>query len=439
MVIDVRNLTKVYPIYNNKNDRLREALSLSRTVYHTDFHALKNVGFNIKRGETVGIIGQNGSGKSTLLKILTGVLSPTSGAVEVRGKVSALLELGAGFNPEMTGMENIYLNGTIMGYSREEMDIRVSSIIDFADIGEFINQPVKIYSSGMFIRLAFAVAVNVDPDILIVDEALAVGDMAFQAKCITKMTEIIERGVTVIFVSHDIGSIKSLCDRCIYLSEGSIILDGRSKTVTEAYLSDVRRKMNETFISDSNITKNTKARNIKDIDTLKHSDQSIIKDWEGFKKKVNLFREGNGSARVIYAELLDLENSELLIAEFNQRVKIRIIIEFFEEKQVAIAYHIRDDRNINILGSGTFLENQELVQGRSGDRMIVEFTTNLPLTDGDYNISIVISQPFNSENAIFFDVVKNAILFKVQKPEQKKIWDKVYLKNEITILKIRGH
>lgn len=214
--IKINHLSKVYKIFDKSSDRVREALNPFGKRYSKDFYALNDVSLTIKKGETVGIIGKNGAGKSTLLKVITGVLTPTSGSIQVNGRIASLLELGAGFNPEMTGIENIYMNGTIMGYSKDEMDARLQNIIDFADIGDFINQPVKMYSSGMFARLAFAVNAFVEPDILIVDEALSVGDAFFQAKCIDKMKKMMEKGTTVLFVSHDWGgSQKYLPYRCI--------------------------------------------------------------------------------------------------------------------------------------------------------------------------------------------------------------------------------
>lgn len=247
IAIKVENLTKTYPIYNSKNDRMKEAFSLTRKKYHKDFNALNNISVEIKRGESIGIIGQNGSGKSTLLKILTGILSPTSGSAQVNGKVSALLELGAGFNPEMTGMENIYLNGTIMGYTKEEMEKRVPKIVTFADIGDFIGQPVKTYSSGMFARLAFAVAINVEPDILIIDEALSVGDTFFQNKCFHKLEELRKSRITIIFVSHDLSSIKQMCDKVLWLDKGQKISFGDKNKVCTEYHATLLKKNNLLF------------------------------------------------------------------------------------------------------------------------------------------------------------------------------------------------
>ena len=234
-MIQCENITKKYALYSRKVDRLLEAMRPGGRSYHKDFYALQGITFSMHKGECVGIVGKNGSGKSTLLKILTGVLTPTEGSVHVQGRVSALLELGAGFNPEYTGYENIYLNGSIMGYSREEMQRKLPEIIEFADIGDFINQPVKIYSSGMFVRLAFAVAISVDPEILIIDEALAVGDVFFQLKCYKKIEDFKKQGKTILFVSHDQSSIIKYCDRAILLDKGRMVCDGAPKEVIDEY------------------------------------------------------------------------------------------------------------------------------------------------------------------------------------------------------------
>lgn len=218
IAISVNDVSKMYKLYDNPMDRLKESLGLSRKKKYKEHYALNHVSFQVHKGETVGIIGTNGSGKSTILKIITGVLSPTGGEVSVNGRISALLELGAGFNGEYSGLENVYLNGSMIGFSREEIDAKLQSILDFADIGEFIHQPVKTYSSGMFVRLAFAVAINIDPEILIVDEALSVGDVFFQAKCYRKFEEFKEMGKTILFVSHDLSSIGKYCDPGLFFS-----------------------------------------------------------------------------------------------------------------------------------------------------------------------------------------------------------------------------
>ena len=241
VAISVEHLSKRYKLYNKPSDRLKEALG--KKVQVREHYALHDVTFQIRKGECVGIIGTNGSGKSTVLKIITGVVNPTEGEVKVNGRISALLELGAGFNMEYTGLENIYLNGTMMGFSREEIDQKLDDILQFADIGDFVHQPVKTYSSGMFVRLAFAVAINVDPDVLIVDEALAVGDTRFQLTCMDKFLDFVNQGKTILFVIHDVNSIKRFCNRVIWMNQGKIIQDGNTDEVTDHYLDFLKSEL----------------------------------------------------------------------------------------------------------------------------------------------------------------------------------------------------
>lgn len=243
IAISAINVSKKYLLYDSPRYRLMEALHPFRKKYHHDFWALHDVSFNVRKGEVVGIIGRNGSGKSTLLQILAGTLTPTSGEACINGRVAALLELGAGFNPELTGIENVYFNGTLMGISREEMDSRLDSILAFADIGEFVHQPVKTYSSGMFVRLAFAVSVCVEPEILIVDEALSVGDMVFQQKCLDRLRVLKEKGVTILLVTHDIMLTRNYCERVVYLQKGRVALIADAETAGEAYIKDMKSEI----------------------------------------------------------------------------------------------------------------------------------------------------------------------------------------------------
>ena len=235
IAISINHLSKVYKLYDKPVDRLKESLGLTKQKKYREHYALRDVSFQVKRGETVGIIGTNGSGKSTILKIITGVLNPTQGEVQVNGRISALLELGAGFNMEYSGLENVYLNGTMIGFTREEIDKKLDDILAFADIGDFIHQPVKTYSSGMFVRLAFAVAINIEPEILIVDEALSVGDVFFQAKCYKKFEDFKKMGKTILFVSHDLGSISKYCDRVVLLDKGVKRQEGNPKEIVNLY------------------------------------------------------------------------------------------------------------------------------------------------------------------------------------------------------------
>lgn len=284
VVISVKNLTKTYKIYDKPIDRLKEAISPFKKVYSKEFNALSDISFEVYKGDILGILGKNGSGKSTLLKIITGVLSPTYGIVNRFGKISSILELGAGFNMEYTGIQNIYLNGTIAGYSEEEINERLDNIVSFADIGDFINQPVKTYSSGMFARLAFSVAINVDPDILIVDEALAVGDLDFQLKCMDKFNEFRDLGKTILYVSHDINSIKRYCNRCIWLRNGHIESNGDTNTITDRYIDFLKRKEQEEntkgYVISSTIGEINSIQILnkynEEIDTINYGDEVII-------------------------------------------------------------------------------------------------------------------------------------------------------------------
>lgn len=242
LAINVTNVSKHYKLYARPFDRLKEALHPFKKKFHNDFCALEDISFKVKKGEIIGILGTNGSGKSTILKIITGLLNPTEGSVAVNGKISALLELGAGFNHEFTGIENVYLNGTMMGFSKESMDSRMEEILSFADIGEFIYQPVKTYSSGMFARLAFAVAINIEPDILIVDEALAVGDMYFQEKCYEKMKQMVKSGATILFVSHSLPAIRNFCQRAIWIEKGVLRDQGRADLICDKYREYIESK-----------------------------------------------------------------------------------------------------------------------------------------------------------------------------------------------------
>lgn len=432
-VISVKNLTKTYRLYENTKQRILEGLFPFVKPKHQEFHALDDVSFDIHKGEIVGIIGKNGSGKSTLLKIITGVLQGTSGVVDVKGRVSALLELGSGFNPEYTGLENIYMNGTLMGVTREEMSKRVQEIVDFADIGDFINQPVKNYSSGMFVRLAFAVAINVDADILIVDEALAVGDVAFQAKCMAKMSQIMKKGTTILFVTHDMNTVKRLCQKCIYLKKGKKVMEGPAEELADIYLREVREGMNaENQKVDIVYNENqVQMINREDVDTTK------IANDPDFDKKVSAFREGNGAVKVTSFELTDMQGKNIKTVDFNQKVKLRIAVEFMEEKSVAVSYHIRDDKNLELLGSSTRVEMDSLLQGKKGDRFLVEFVTKVPLLEGAYNITLVVSEPvILNRTALFNDYIENVAVFEVLENPRAKLWDKVYINNDLKIYNV---
>lgn len=427
--ISVKNLNKVYKLYKNPIDRMKEALGFFGKAYHDEYYALEKINFDIDQGDIVGIIGENGAGKSTLLKIITGVLTPSSGEVTINGKISALLELGAGFNPEYTGIENIYLNGLMMGYSNQEMESKIESIVEFADIGEFIYQPVKTYSSGMFVRLAFSVAISIEPDILIVDEALSVGDAFFQTKSMTKMKELFEKGKTVLFVTHDMSTVKALCKKSIYLEKGKIIAAGETKSIVNLYEQKIRN--NITKKSAMSFTENAISTNSFALGEI------LFEENEVFNQRVKDFREGNGNAVVTEIKLLNSEGEQIDAALFNERVIIRMYIKFNNDCVIGIGYHIRDSKNLEILGSNTVMEGIGEIYGKKGEKIVVDFRTNVPLLEGIYNITTVLSKiAVHNKSSIFEDYTQNGIVFRVEENKACKIWNKVYLENEINVTKI---
>ena len=431
--IEVEHLTKTYKLYENNKRRIIEGIFPFVQPQYKEFRALDDVSFKIKKGEIIGIIGKNGSGKSTLLKIITGVLNPTGGQTKINGRISALLELGAGFNPEYTGIENIYLNGTLNRITREEMSKRIDDIADFADIGDFINQPVKNYSSGMFVRLAFAVAVYSNPDILIVDEALAVGDAAFQAKCMARMNQIMKSGATVLFVTHDMNTVKRLCQRCIYLEHGKKIMEGPAEELADVYLKRIRASMNEEHLK---IESNEEQQGVEITYVNEEKKEDTIVN-EAFIERTKAFKEGTGEVEFVDLKLLDEEGRDPYSFAFDQLMRLKIKLRLNADVSFGVAYHIRDDKNMELLGSSTLRELRELIQGKKGDQYEITVSTRLPLIEGNYNITLVASTPvIENRTALFLDYIENASVFMVEENQQSKLWDKVYLKNEITVRKI---
>lgn len=426
--ISIKNLTKEYRIFENPSDRVKEIFNNGRKQYGYSHYALRDISLEIHEGEILGIIGVNGSGKSTLLKIITGVLTPSAGTVEVNGKISALLELGAGFNPDYTGIENIYFNGMVMGFSRKEIEQKIAGIIEFADIGDYIDQPVKTYSSGMYVRLAYAVAVSIEPDILIVDEALAVGDAYFQLKSMSKMQELFKKGKTVLFVSHDTASIKSLCKTALYLDKGQIVAYGPAKEVVELYETQIREGMSST-------KRGVESDEVDFVDTssIANSRDSFRYD-DAFVQRVAHSKEGSGEACVCALELRNSADEYVQIVDSKNSYKLRMYIEFIEDCKVAIGYHIRDNKNIPILGSNTVMENIGEINGHKGERVIVDFITKLPLQEGRYNVMTVISHTIiMNRSSEFIEVTKDGLYFDVMERKPIRIWNKVQIPNEVQI------
>lgn len=375
IAIKIESLSKIYRLYDKPIDRMKESLSISKKKYSKEHYALKNITFDVKKGDSIGIVGKNGSGKSTLLKIITGVLTQSQGSIEVNGKIAALLELGAGFNPEYTGIENIYLNGTMMGYTKEEMEKRVNPIVEFADIGEFINQPVKTYSSGMFARLAFAVAINVEPEILIVDEALSVGDTRFQIKCIDKMKELKEKGTTILFVSHATEQIKRFCNRAVWINNGEMMDIGESSEIIDKYES----YMLYGGIVDSNVNEKNEKKELVDDDDL----DPMIRPKED-----------------ILAKITEIKVDKTKLKTFDS-LEVTVKYEIYEQEILGflLGVAIYTPNREYIFGPNTHLDKIE-VPSKYGRHVVKYMIPSLTLMGGEYSIDVGI---FNNEGIVCID------------------------------------
>lgn len=374
--IKIEHLSKMYKLYDKPIDRLKESLGLTKKKLFYEHYALNDINFIINKGETVGIIGTNGAGKSTILKIITGVLNPTEGTVVVDGRISALLELGAGFNQEYTGIQNIYLNGTMMGFSKEEIDKRVDEIIKFADIGEFINQPVKTYSSGMFVRLAFAVAINIDPEILIVDEALSVGDVFFQAKCYRKFEEFKTQGKTILFVSHDLGSISKYCDRVILLNKGTKLCEGDPKEVLDIYKKVLVNQLDD--------------QDTKQEEQQETKQENITSTWkEMLSINPDTNEYGSKLAEIIDFSIEDKNNIITNNINKGEEFILRMKVQFNEIIQDPIfAFTIKDLKGTDITGTNTMLEKVNTTITKIGEIRNIEFKQKMNLQGGEYLLSL---------------------------------------------------
>ncbi|HWB87230.1 MAG TPA: ABC transporter ATP-binding protein [Bryobacteraceae bacterium] len=374
----VQNVSKLYRLYRRPSDRLRELVPGAGRV-HTDFWALRDISFAVEKGETLGLVGPNGCGKSTLLQIVSGILQPSTGRVVTRGRIAALLELGAGFNPEFTGRENVYLNGEIMGLSRAEIDRAMPSIESFAEIGDFMERPVKEYSSGMYVRLAFSTAIHVDPEILIVDEALAVGDAVFANRCVRKFEELRERKITVLFVSHDLGLVKQLSDRAILLLNGRIEAEGKPKDVINRYIGLVLERQ--------------EARDKKE-DRIGHT-----------------FRHGDGTSEILSVEILNSSGKPVTEVGAGEAITVRVRSRFREAKSdPMVGILIRTRIGMDVYGTNTRLEHLPLGDFEAGDELEVDFHIECWLTPQPYTLTVATQHSDGTshdwlDDAIAFDVV----------------------------------
>jgi lipopolysaccharide transport system ATP-binding protein len=395
-VVLVQNVSKLYRLYQRPADRIREILPFFSNQLHTDFWALQDISFQLERGEFLGLVGPNGCGKSTLLQIVCGILPPTNGRVVTQGRIAALLELGAGFNPEFTGRENVFLNGEIMGLSRVEIERAFPSIEAFADIGKFINRPVKEYSSGMYVRLAFSTAIHVDPDILIVDEALAVGDAVFANRCVRKFEELKQRGVTVLFVSHDLGLVKQLANRAMLLLGGRIEAQGSPRDVINRYIGLVLEKQK------SDAPRETKGS----------------------------FRHGDGTSEIREIRLLNSSGEPARAIASGERVTVRVRTVFHRAKNgPMVGILIRNRIGMDVYGTNTRVESIDLGDFAAGEQLNIEFHFDCWLTPQEYTLTVATQNADGSshdwvDDAIAFEVVDARAMAGVANLRAEVTWTK---------------
>jgi ABC-type polysaccharide/polyol phosphate transport system ATPase subunit len=416
-IIQADKISKCFRIYRHPSDHLKELLSFGRRRFHEPFWALKDIDIRVERGCCLGIIGENGSGKSTLLRVIAGVIRPTSGHVDVSGRVSALLELGAGFNPEFTGRENISLNASILGFTESQVRERLPAIERFAEIGEFVDRPVKTYSSGMFVRLAFAVAIHMDPDVLIVDEALSVGDIFFQQRCIRRIQLLKREGATIVFVSHDLAAVRNLADRTIWMEHGRIHMEGETEEVVSRYLAAMvtrgrREVMEEQALgkpletsSDLDLAEEALARIPKFVSSLPNIDH----------------RYGSGKAKVQGIGVFGKEGSPVSSIAQGDRICIRISVEFLDAvQQPNVGFMLRNRLGEDVTGTNVMFEGLRLPAAQPGERLSVDFIMDLPfLHAGFYYLSPAVADGTLDqydmcdwvENACAIEVIQRTITY----------------------------
>jgi len=401
IALRIENVSKQYRIYATPGDRLKESLTRGRMKKHQEFWALKDISFEVESGTTTGIIGPNGSGKSTLLQIITGTLNPTHGSVYYDGRIAALLELGAGFNPEFTGIENIFMNASLLGFSRKQTEALLPEIERFAEIGQFIHQPVKTYSSGMYVRLAFSVAVASSPEVLIVDEALAVGDAAFQHRCLRRIKEMQDAGTTILFVSHDAAAIRALCSRAILLHGGHKIADGPPVDAINRY-----RKL---------IMSQTAAFEAGERQESLSASADLGIDLENLRMPLNpTYRHGDGSAEVLSVELLNASDAPLILVESGELLQVRMRVLFHEHRANPVCgFLIRNRLGVHVYGTNTDLQQLDLGPAHPGDIVEVTFAFTGALGPDTFSISVAV----HSVDNFSFDWLDGVVFFRVASAE----------------------
>src|SRR5262245_54437690 len=412
-IVRAEKISKCFRIYRHPSDHLKELLRFGRRRYHEPFWAVKDVDLSIDRGCCLGIIGENGSGKSTLLRMTAGVIRPTSGYIEIGGRVSALLELGAGFNPMFTGRENIYLYASILGFTDVQTRERIPSIEKFAEIGEFVDRPVRTYSSGMFVRLAFAVAIHMDPDILIVDECLSVGDIFFQQRCMRRIQEMKKQGVTILFVSHDLEAVRNLADRTIWMDHGRVHLEGKTDDVAAKYLAAMIMRGRKELMGEEEI-----GRPLISASTLELDDDALGRMPAFLEHIPNVdHRYGNGKARILGSGIYGREGHPASGVAQGERICIRISIEFQEDvEQPNVGFMMRNRLGEDVTGTNVLFEGERLPPARAGDRLSVDFVMDLPfLHAGFYYFSPAVADG-TLDRYEMCDWIDNACAIEVVQP-----------------------
>ena len=410
--VTLEKASKVYKLYERPVDRLKEALLRGRKSYHHDFWALRDVDLSVSEGTTLAIIGANGSGKSTLLQLVAGILEPSRGRVRVTGRVAALLELGAGFNPEHTGRENVYINGAILGISHDEMKERLGAIIRFADIADFIDRPVKTYSTGMYVRLAFAIAINVDPEILLIDEALSVGDLYFQHRCLTKINELQARGKTILFVSHDPAFVVTLASRAAWLHEGKLLESGNPEQIVSKYMAMIAsRELRE--------RRSTEARPaaVRNLAAETDNEESLATPVEAVIPNVDV-RYGNHKAEILGVGLYDEQQRQIHAAEGGQTIRIRISVLFHEDvPRPLVGFMMKNRIGLYLTGTNTLLEGCHIAPQPKGSICTTEFRLQLPLlSTGNYSLAPAVADGALEDYAIC-DWIENAFVLEIVSPK----------------------
>ena len=423
--IVVNNISKAYKIYSSPKDKLKEAFSVKKKTYHSNFWALKDISFKVPSGQILGIMGHNGAGKSTLLKIITGVLKPTAGDVLVDGRISSLLELGAGFNPEYSGIENIYFYGPLVKLSQMQVNERMTDILSFAEIGDYVYQPVKTYSSGMFARLAFACAINVSPDILIVDEILSVGDMRFQAKCFNRFKEFKKKGVTILYVGHDIGLMKTFCDRAIWLNEGNLVLDGEPVYVASKYTEFMYVNM------DSALPEIVETENSTADDSSSPRKEELLSVEKAFNKDKVLNHWGTHEGMVQHVLLTNLLGQEQNVFSPSEDLSIKIFFKIFKNinySNFSISFSIKNTEGTDLIVKSTYDEGIAIPS--TNEFYELTFSLKTRLAQGDYYLVVALED--RSQTMIqYYEYLEGIKYFKVY--SEKPVYGIVDLDTQILI------